>query len=96
MTNMKKITLLFIASALIISCGKETEKPSLEELNAQKTILGAKIDSLNAVLKSVEAEISKLDSGKTFKQLQFFLSKMIFSNTFLKFKALRKPIKTLK
>lgn len=69
MTNMKKITLLFIASALTISCGKETKKSSLEELNAQKTVLVTKIDSLNAVLKSVEEDISKLDSYKNLQTI---------------------------
>ena len=61
---MKKITFLFIAATLAISCGKEAKKSSLEELNAQKTTLVTKIDSLNTLLKSVETEISKLDSDK--------------------------------
>lgn len=64
MTTMKKITILIIAAALIISCGKEAKKSSLEELNAQKAIIVTKIDSLNTALKSVEEEISKLDSDK--------------------------------
>jgi RND family efflux transporter MFP subunit len=48
----------------MISCGKESKKSSLEELNAQKAIIVTKIDSLNTALKSVEEEISKLDSDK--------------------------------
>ncbi|MFZ2283116.1 MAG: efflux RND transporter periplasmic adaptor subunit [Lutibacter sp.] len=61
---MKKIYILFIAAALMISCGKEAKKSSLEELNAQKATIITKIDSLNTALKSVEEEISKLDSNK--------------------------------
>ena len=61
---MKKITILIIAATFIISCGKEAKKSSLEELNAQKAILVTKIDSLTTALKSVEEEISKLDSDK--------------------------------
>ncbi|MFZ2430372.1 MAG: efflux RND transporter periplasmic adaptor subunit [Lutibacter sp.] len=61
---MKKIYILFIAATLMISCGKEAKKSSLEELNAQKATIITKIDSLNTTLKSVEEEISKLDSNK--------------------------------
>jgi len=61
---MNKITFLFIAAITTISCGDDLKKSSLEELNAKKTILVTKIDSLNVALKSVEKEISKLDSDK--------------------------------
>lgn len=64
MNTMKKIYILFIAATLMISCGKESKKSSLEELNAQKATIITKIDSLNTTLKSVEEEISKLDSNK--------------------------------
>lgn len=64
MNTMKKIYILFIAATLMISCGKEAKKSSLEELNAQKATIITKIDSLNTALKSVEEEISKLDSNK--------------------------------
>lgn len=64
MNTMKKITFLFIAAILAISCGDNVKNSSLEELNAKKTILITKIDSLNTALKSVEEEISKLDSTK--------------------------------
>jgi len=64
MTTMKKITFLIIAAALTISCADKAKKSSLEELNAQKTILITRIDSLNTALKIVEEEISKLDSDK--------------------------------
>ena len=66
---MKKISILIIAATLLISCGKEAKKSSLEELNDQKTILLTKIDSLNTALKSVEAEISKLDSAKNLQTI---------------------------
>ncbi|MDD3721233.1 MAG: efflux RND transporter periplasmic adaptor subunit [Lutibacter sp.] len=66
---MKKISLLIIIATLAISCGKEAKKSSLEELNAQKTILTAKIDSLNTLLKSVEIKISKLDSDKNLQTI---------------------------
>ncbi|MDO9275682.1 MAG: efflux RND transporter periplasmic adaptor subunit [Lutibacter sp.] len=64
---MKKITFLIIAATLVIACGKEVKKSSLEELNAKKIILATKIDSLNTALKLVEEEISKLDSDKNFQ-----------------------------
>lgn len=61
---MKKITILIIAATFALSCADKAKKSSLEELNAQKAILVTKIDSLNTALKSVEEEISKLDSDK--------------------------------
>ncbi|MGV8946237.1 MAG: efflux RND transporter periplasmic adaptor subunit [Lutibacter sp.] len=64
---MKKITLLFIAATLAISCAKEVKNSSLEALNAKKTNLITKIDSLNTVLKLVEEEIIKLDPDKNFQ-----------------------------
>ncbi|NEW79838.1 MAG: efflux RND transporter periplasmic adaptor subunit [Gelidibacter sp.] len=66
---MKKISLLIIVATLAFSCGKEAKKSSLEELNAQKTTLTTKIDSLNTLLKSVETEISKLDSDKNIQTI---------------------------
>ena len=67
MNIMKKITLLFIAATLAISCAKEVKNSSLEALNAKKTNLITKIDSLNTVLKLVEEEIIKLDPDKNFQ-----------------------------
>ena len=69
MTTMKKITFLIIAAALTISCADKAKKSSLEELNAQKTILITRIDSLNTALKIVEEEISKLDSNKNLQTI---------------------------
>lgn len=64
MNTMKKITILIIAATFALSCADKAKKSSLEELNAQKALLITKIDSLNTALKSVEEEISKLDSDK--------------------------------
>lgn len=61
---MRKIIAFFITSTLLISCGEEVKKSSLAELNDQKTTLVTKIDSLNTILKEVETELSKLDTGK--------------------------------
>jgi len=66
---MKKIAFLIIVATLAISCGKEAKKSSLEELNAQKTTLTTKIDSLNTLLKSVETEISKLGLDKNIQTI---------------------------
>ena len=41
-------------STVIVSCGDEMKKSSLDELNNQKSTLVAKIDSLNKELKSIE------------------------------------------
>ena len=61
---MKKLIGLLIITSLTISCGEEVKKSSLDELNNQKVTLVSKIDSLNMELKSIEKEISKLDTGK--------------------------------
>ncbi len=61
---MKKIIALFILTIVTFSCGEEVKKSSLDELNDQKTALVGKIDSLNKKLKTIEKEISKLDTGK--------------------------------
>ena len=61
---MKKIITLFITTALLISCGEEVKKSSLEELNEQKNTLVSQIDSLSNKLKTIEGEISKLDDTK--------------------------------
>ncbi len=63
---MKKIIILFISVTLIISCGSETQKSSLEELNTQKSAIVAKMDSLNGELQKIEKQISKVDTNKKF------------------------------
>ena len=60
---MKNISLLFIAFAITISCGKEIKNVSLEELNTKKTTIVSKIDSLNKELKLLDQEIIKLDES---------------------------------
>ena len=61
---MKKYILLFIATIVTISCGEETKKSSLEELNAQHLKIANQIDSLTSELKVLENEITKIDPNK--------------------------------
>jgi membrane fusion protein, multidrug efflux system len=61
---MKKFIYLFIASTIALSCGQEKENNTLTNLNTQKTDLVGKIDSLTKQLKTIEAQISKLDTSK--------------------------------
>ncbi len=61
---MKKYIALIIASIVTISCGEETKKTSLEELNAQHLKISNKIDSLTNELKALENEITKIDPNK--------------------------------
>jgi len=61
---MKKILTILIALLITASCNKEIKNSSLEELNNQKLTLMSQIDSLNNELKSIEQEISKLDTSK--------------------------------
>jgi len=76
---MKKIIALFITTTLLISCGEETKKSSLEELNEQKSTLVSKIDSLSNQLKTIEGEISKLDNTK---KLQIITTLPVKNGTF--------------
>ncbi|MBE0424614.1 MAG: efflux RND transporter periplasmic adaptor subunit [Lutibacter sp.] len=92
---MKKISILIIAATLILSCGKEAEKSSLEELNDQKTILLTKIDSLNAALKSVEEEISKLDSDKNLQTVTVIPVKNDVFKHFLEIQGVAKANKNI-
>ena len=61
---MKKIIILFITITLVISCGSETQKSSLEELKSQKLSIVSKMDSLNGELQKIEKQISKIDTSK--------------------------------
>ncbi|MBL4939707.1 MAG: efflux RND transporter periplasmic adaptor subunit [Lutibacter sp.] len=61
---MKKIVILIIATSLTFSCNKEIKNTSLEELNTQKTTLVNQIGNLNKELKSIEKQISNLDTQK--------------------------------
>ena len=61
---MRKIIALSIATIITFSCGQETKKSSLEELNAQRLIIVNQLDSLNTKLKALESEITKIDPNK--------------------------------
>ena len=61
---MKNLILISTLSVFAFSCTNTKEKSSLEDLNNQKTILVAKIDSLSILLKNVENEIADLDTSK--------------------------------
>lgn len=95
MKLMNKIALLIIVAALAISCGKEAKKSSLEELNAQKTILTIKIDSLNTALKSVEEKISKLDLDKNLQTVTVIPVKNDIFKHFLEIQGVAKANKNI-
>lgn len=63
---MKNI-LTFLIITIVISCNKEIQKSSLEDLNTQKMTLVSKIDSMSKELKSIEKEISILDINKKYQ-----------------------------
>lgn len=92
---MKKISILIIAATLIISCGKEAKKTSLEELNAQKAIIVTKIDSLNTALKSIEEEISKLDTNKNIQTVTVIPVKNDVFKHFLEIQGVAKANKNI-
>ena len=92
---MKKITILIIAATLAISCSDKAKKSSLEELNAQKTILVTKIDSLNTALKSVEGEISKLDTDKNLQTVTILPVKNDIFKHFLEIQGVAKANKNI-
>ncbi len=92
---MKKISILIIAAAFMISCGEEAKKTSLEELKAQKTTLTVKIDSLNTLLKSVETEISKLDLDKNLQTITILPVKNDVFKHFLEIQGVAKANKNI-
>ena len=61
---MKNIAILLLAATLAFSCGQETKKTSVSDLNTQKATLVSQIDSLNKQLKLVEIQLAKLDTTK--------------------------------
>ncbi len=95
MNTMKKIIFLFSAAILTISCGKEAKNSSLEELNFQKITLTTKIDSLNTLLKSVEAEISKLDLNKNLQTVTVIPVKNDVFKHFLEIQGIAKANKNI-
>jgi len=95
MKPMKKITILIIVATFAISCSDKAKKSSLEELNTQKTILVTKIDSLNTVLKSVEAEITKLDSDKNLQTITILPVKNDVFKHFLEIQGVAKANKNI-
>lgn len=60
---MKNIIILLIATLTLASCGEEVKKSTLAELNDQKKSIVKSMDSLNTALRTVEKEISKLDTN---------------------------------
>lgn len=62
---MRNIYILFILSLVLTSCSSNKEESKdLQSLNNKKGILKKQLDSLNLELKSVEEQISKLDTLK--------------------------------
>lgn len=59
---MKNIAYLITASLFIISCGNDAPKTTLDTLNSNKTSILSKIDSLTKELKTIEAQIAKIDT----------------------------------
>jgi RND family efflux transporter MFP subunit len=59
---MKKISILLITILLTISCGDDTQKSSLTELNNEKMSIIAQMDSLKNELQKIEKQISKIDT----------------------------------
>ena len=64
---MKNILTLLITLSIVASCNEKIQNSSLDDLNTQKLTLVSKIDSLNKELKSIEKEISKLDSTRKYQ-----------------------------
>jgi RND family efflux transporter MFP subunit len=95
MNTMKKITLLFIAATLAISCAKEVKNPSLEELKTKRTNLTTKIDSLNTVLKLVEEEILKSDPDKNIQAVTVLPVKNGIFKHFLEIQGVAKANKNI-
>ena len=80
---MKKI-LLYAFLTILVSCGEtKKENASLSKLKFQKSNLIAQIDSLSLVLKSVDLEISKLDTLKRFTPVTAFEAKAQVFNHFI-------------
>ena len=80
---MKNIV-LFSFFAIFVACGNTNKEPaSLTKLKAKKSDLISQIDSLSLVLKSVDGEISKLDTLKRFTPVTAFETKTKIFNHFI-------------
>jgi RND family efflux transporter MFP subunit len=80
---MKNIV-LFSFFAIFFACGNTNKEPaSLTKLKAKKSDLISQIDSLSLVLKSVDGEISKLDTLKRFTPVTAFETKTKIFNHFI-------------
>ena len=80
---MKNIV-LFSFFAIFVACGNTNkESASLTKLKAKKSDLISQIDSLSLVLKSVDGEISKLDTLKRFTPVTAFETKTKIFNHFI-------------
>jgi RND family efflux transporter MFP subunit len=80
---MKNIV-LFSFFSIFFACGNTNKEPaSLTKLKAKKSDLISQIDSLSLVLKSVDGEISKLDTLKRFTPVTAFETKTKIFNHFI-------------
>ena len=63
---MKRFYLFLITLSLLTACNKDKEvvPGSIEELKVQKTKISQQIDSLNAVLKTIDQQLARLDKSE--------------------------------
>lgn len=87
---MKKILVLITAISLTFSCTESIKTNSVSELQSKKTSIVNKIDSLNKELKSIENELSKLDSNK---KLQIVTTLPVKNETFKHFVEIQGVVK---
>jgi RND family efflux transporter MFP subunit len=81
---MKNIVLFSFFAIIFFACGNTNKEPaSLTKLKAKKSDLISQIDSLSLVLKSVDGEISKLDTLKRFTPVTAFETKTKIFNHFI-------------
>ena len=72
---MKNIAYILLTGLFIISCGESKPETTLDKLAADKIIILTKIDSLNKELKTIEDQISKLDTTKKAHLVTIFPAK---------------------
>lgn len=88
---MKKISLIILTAIIAFSCANKKENSTLEKLLSNKKNIESKIDSLSVELKSVEQEISKLD---TTKKLQIVTSIPVKKELFKHYVEIQGVVKT--